>query len=1047
MTPARSVSHAFDASWTGRPGRRHSPEIRRALRTLDELAELAGGVLDGLPGAAVAFRRRLADSPAADDMVPAAGTSEHPDDPFAAELARVSTTVLAAGAALDLTGSRADGWTDRAHAALQALARTVRAAVAPSAHEISIRADVLGAHTVVEGEPEWSPRATRNELVAAVDDDLVGVVAGVKPGCVCRPVGAEQQFRAVAAANRRIPQPLPADVRLLVGAADATAHIVSSDTTGITFRLPPGARTGSVVLRRVPPGASSPTPLPPDALAAMFPDAVLVLLDPPEFNTLRIGDSPLDLRGDRLYRVSTNACGPVEIAWAVKDAGSPRTDCGEVRVTVTGNGNRTVGSGPASGAVAVMPADGERFAITATRSAGRSGPCAQRSTVQIELDRVRTIRFALSDPNPGPVLAGSAVRATVTLSCPAPPGGLDVELDPARAADVRLPAEVRVPAGMTSVECLIDVSSTARGSFEIRAKAAGHRSGALTLNVQRRVAMSLSGGGAKGSFQVGALQYFRQRRWDEVEPDIVTATSVGSVNGLALAEAGNDGVDRLLGVWLQLRTESDMFVESQWVVRIKEIVTDLVGDDLGDIAASDILENLLDAGASPGTIIPGILLGGLLPGLPAIVGSGIGGVLGALTGGTADALDKVGELVEQVKGIKYLYSLDPTRQLVLANVRFDRIGQAGGRILRMASVCLEDGAVYYATESGDVISGHAADPDYRGRAVATHWQALLEGAMASAGIPAVFPSVRQQVIGGDGVRVLTLVDGGVREVLPVRAAAELGARLIVSISCQPNLPGRAESFFGGEVIENFNDASLVDVALRAVGLSTHEVNRNEVTPDYGFGDEVDRVFVVPSFEVHRTQEIHPGKILVNLGYGWMRAFENYARHRGAVSALVHQLLIAGSDRITALRQEILGLEETVLRVLDEDGSYRTVGDTTPARPIERYAFDGPVLRRIRELKLEVRDLVVSRVEGFGSESVPLRLDVGSYRNPTAGWWLHWERHRPAVDAALRRFAPWTQLAIRHTLTGNGSVRPVLETGAVTPPAIPTAVSAVLGDQS
>jgi hypothetical protein len=247
------------------------------------------------------------------------------------------------------------------------------------------------------------------------------------------------------------------------------------------------------------------------------------------------------------------------------------------------------------------------------------------------------------------------------------------------------------------------------------------------------------------------------------------------------------------------------------------------------------------------------------------------------------------------------------------------------------------------------------------------------------------------------------------------------------------------------VIENFADAGLLDVALRAIGLSTHEVDRNEVTPDYGFGDDdVERVFVVPSFEVHGTQQIHPGLILINMAYGFMRAFEMYARYRGVAPTLTLFLLIGGSDRITALRKEICLLEEAVLRVVNENGEVEPVTPDAPLRALTRYAFHGPTLRQIRSLKTEVRGLVVSRVQEFGIESVPIAFDDGAYRNPTLGWWENWERHRAPLDDLLRSFTPWTPLPIRHTIDSAGAVTPVLETGTVAAPVTPQPTRSALG---
>jgi Patatin-like phospholipase len=60
------------------------------------------------------------------------------------------------------------------------------------------------------------------------------------------------------------------------------------------------------------------------------------------------------------------------------------------------------------------------------------------------------------------------------------------------------------------------------------------------FNIAAVPALVLSGGGATGSFQVGAVRYLYNNR---VHPAIICSTSVGAVNGLKLAEGEGDGSD------------------------------------------------------------------------------------------------------------------------------------------------------------------------------------------------------------------------------------------------------------------------------------------------------------------------------------------------------------------------------------------------------------------------------------------------------------------------------------------------------------------------
>lgn len=61
----------------------------------------------------------------------------------------------------------------------------------------------------------------------------------------------------------------------------------------------------------------------------------------------------------------------------------------------------------------------------------------------------------------------------------------------------------------------------------------------------------LVGGGAKGAYQVGALQYLAELG---LQPQIIAGTSIGALNGAVLASSGGfpQSVRRLSELWKQL---------------------------------------------------------------------------------------------------------------------------------------------------------------------------------------------------------------------------------------------------------------------------------------------------------------------------------------------------------------------------------------------------------------------------------------------------------------------------------------------------------------
>ncbi|MCP4419726.1 MAG: patatin-like phospholipase family protein [Chloroflexi bacterium] len=70
----------------------------------------------------------------------------------------------------------------------------------------------------------------------------------------------------------------------------------------------------------------------------------------------------------------------------------------------------------------------------------------------------------------------------------------------------------------------------------------------LSKNPKR--ALVLSGGGGRGAYHVGVLRFLEEHEWF---PDIVVGTSIGAVNGAAIASGHN--ANSLWALWKQLRTK------------------------------------------------------------------------------------------------------------------------------------------------------------------------------------------------------------------------------------------------------------------------------------------------------------------------------------------------------------------------------------------------------------------------------------------------------------------------------------------------------------
>ncbi|TDE91477.1 hypothetical protein EXU48_15065 [Occultella glacieicola] len=87
------------------------------------------------------------------------------------------------------------------------------------------------------------------------------------------------------------------------------------------------------------------------------------------------------------------------------------------------------------------------------------------------------------------------------------------------------------------------------------------------------VGLVLGGGGARSSFEIGALSYLYER--ERITPSVITGTSAGSILAGVLAQHGDLAgqqrtVAELRRIWLGMTASSDMFTELPWFTALRE---------------------------------------------------------------------------------------------------------------------------------------------------------------------------------------------------------------------------------------------------------------------------------------------------------------------------------------------------------------------------------------------------------------------------------------------------------------------------------------------
>lgn len=426
---------------------------------------------------------------------------------------------------------------------------------------------------------------------------------------------------------------------------------------------------------------------------------------------------------------------------------------------------------------------------------------------------------------------------------------------------------------------------------------------------------ALSGGGAKGAFQLGAMLYL----WRDVRysPIGIASTSVGSVNALAVAEKSAAGFNKLKSTWLALKNLDDMYTVQPWVAEI---------DRLRLLRDSGISLGRMVRQAAPRTLHPDAEQVAQLDPLQGVrdildSASGIAGFIaspiGVLIGATVTPLvaplmpvwlplawSAASAIEEKIDDLRRTHTILSRRADGLFNFAplteklrrlvDQRAIAAAGTKLRVCMVDLATQSLVYCDEHFELYRYFTDKATGRGTQenvgrLHEHW--LGHAALASASIPVVnppYPVHREHVDA-----VLHAVDGGVREIIPVGPARQIldetpperpGERGgVIAIGAGVVNPSRSDFMFAelGEAGFRLQDYKPLTVGGGAISICIEEVADNELRYlRHWMAPEFDRMAIMPSFSLGETSSVDPGVVQLSIAYGWMTAFDQLAaRHR------------------------------------------------------------------------------------------------------------------------------------------------------------------------
>jgi predicted acylesterase/phospholipase RssA len=467
-------------------------------------------------------------------------------------------------------------------------------------------------------------------------------------------------------------------------------------------------------------------------------------------------------------------------------------------------------------------------------------------------------------------------------------------------------------------------------------------------------AFVLAGGGTKGSFEVGALQYLVGV--EGVAPDIVTATSAGAIMATVLAQARTleefaQRVDEIEDDVMAMTSHERVFGKQPWL-------SALDGTALG----RQIEAELTDGSRFPFPLTPAVTPKGE-ESVPPRVSTGRAARRQArrarrrrqrhllrLVAGAGFRLPRVRRRL-RTSGNAVL-NLSPLEQALhdgapgIRAVDPTLIARPGLR-LRLAVTALRAGVLRYVTEDGTIVESDALTPAQDGSAGPVD---IVDGAIASASVPMVFPP---HAMADDDY-----VDGGVIEIIPVRAAVQLGATRIFAVVAVPLALPRDE--------RDYVDAPAGYIGLRAmamIGIADRQV-ANLATPLPAGGT---LTVIDPLVDVVGLFEVQPGLLRINKDYGWLRAADVMAEGDEDLRANV----ATSTHALVAARCEAWRLEERLWA------------------PAKDRSGDAGTLSLVREQKQRVKAIVEQRKQlGY-----PVPDDCES-------WWTDYELHTAERPATL-----------------------------------------------
>ncbi len=405
----------------------------------------------------------------------------------------------------------------------------------------------------------------------------------------------------------------------------------------------------------------------------------------------------------------------------------------------------------------------------------------------------------------------------------------------------------------------------------------------------------MGGGGARGSFSAGAVDYLIREAG--IVPSVITGTSAGSICASVLAQARTPEEFHTCAAVLRddvlrMGVPGVAFQPQEWL-------TGLEGTPLG----VDVREFMAGAMRSP--IPPD-------PSLSVDVLKDADGGPGArpMQQGWEAARSVLTGLAVTHKAVKGLNAnagsfavIDPLGDAFLgktpghgpAPLDLDAIAREGLE-LRLTVAALNAGCLRYVTQTGAMVEQDGTTP-----APGEPRPGVVEGLLASSSVPMIFAP---RAIGDD-----VYVDGGVLQNIPVAPAFALGAKHVYAILADELVCPPPEV--------DYAKANMLSVLLRSqVYVTMYGQQRRDLAMPLPDGARL--TVIDPTVMAIGPFETELGLMKINMDYGWLRACGETSKLKDDEKERAHELadgIVTGRVRSWYLEHGAAGDGEGVAEAL------------------------------------------------------------------------------------------------------------------------------------